>query len=71
MTAQLVQGTAETPDEAAESSETSALAILGATLTLLALVALWELLVRAFNIAGWLLPAPSAIALARAEWRGA
>src|SRR6266446_6074033 len=69
MTAQLIRGTAETPDEAAESSETSARAILGATLTLLALVALWELLVRGFNIPGWLLPAPSAIAIALAEWR--
>ena len=69
MTAQLIRGTAETPDEAAESNESSARAILGATLTLLALVALWELLVRGFNIPGWLLPAPSAIALALAEWR--
>jgi len=69
MTAQLIHGTTETPDEAAESSESSARAILGATLTFLALVALWELLVRWFNTPGWLLPAPSAIALAMAEWR--
>jgi NitT/TauT family transport system permease protein len=45
----------------------SAWAIVGA-LTFLALLALWELLVRGFNIPGWLLPAPSALALA--EWRG-
>ena len=69
MTAQLIRGTTETSNEAAESSESSARAILGATLTLLALVALWELLVRGFNIPGWLLPAPSAIALALTEWR--
>jgi hypothetical protein len=50
MTAQLIHGTTETSDEAAESSESSARAILGATLTFLALVSLWELLVRGFNI---------------------
>jgi NitT/TauT family transport system permease protein len=76
MTAQLSRGTAETPDktapdEAAESNESSARAIAGATLTFLALVALWELLVRGFNIPGWLLPAPSAIAIALVEWRDA
>jgi NitT/TauT family transport system permease protein len=69
MTAQLTGGTTETSDEGPESSETSARAILGATLTFLALVALWELLVRRFNIPGWLLPTPSAIAIALAEWR--
>ena len=69
MTAQLIHGTTETSDEAAEPSEASARAILGATLTFLALVALWELLVRVFNIPGWLLPTPSAIAIAVAEWR--
>src|SRR5262249_46918758 len=69
MTAQLVRETTETSDEAPASSESSARAILGATLTFLALVALWELLVRGFNIPGWLLPAPSAIAIALAEWR--
>jgi NitT/TauT family transport system permease protein len=69
MTAQLIRGTAETSDEVAESNESSARAILGATLTFLALVALWELLVRWFNTPGWLLPAPSAVALALVEWR--
>jgi len=69
MTAQIIRGTAETSDEVAESSQVSARAILGAALTFLALVALWELLVRGFNIPGWLLPAPSAIAIALAEWR--
>src|SRR5215467_785674 len=69
MTAQPYRGTTETSDEVGESSESSARAILGATLTFLALVGLWELLVRGFNTPGWLLPAPSAIALALAEWR--
>src|SRR5499425_3247400 len=42
MTAQLIHGTTETSDEATESSEASVRAILGATLTFLALVALGE-----------------------------
>jgi NitT/TauT family transport system permease protein len=67
MTAQLIHEATETPDEAAGSSESSARTILGATLTFLALVALWELVVRGFDIPGWLLPAPSAIAIALAE----
>jgi hypothetical protein len=60
---------AEPPDEDLETGESPAKAALGATVTFIALVALWELLVRAFNIPGWILPAPSAIALALGEWR--
>jgi NitT/TauT family transport system permease protein len=70
MTAQLIHGTTETLDEAAESNESPTRAILGAALTLLTLVALWELLVRGFNTPDWLLPAPSSIAIALVEWRG-
>jgi NitT/TauT family transport system permease protein len=70
MTAQLIHGTTEALDEAAESNASPAQAILGATLTCLALLAVWELLVRGFNTPDWLLPAPSSIALAMAEWRG-
>jgi hypothetical protein len=44
MTAQLIRGSTETSDEVTESNGSSARAILGATLTFLALVALWELL---------------------------
>jgi NitT/TauT family transport system permease protein len=79
MTTDSVAGTARSPDEAPPDEATSdetlehtgspARAILGATLTFIALVALWEVLVRTYNIPGWLLPAPSAIALALAEWR--
>lgn len=42
---------------------------LGSTLTLVALVLLWEGLVRYSHIPGWLLPAPSAIIEAMVEWR--
>jgi NitT/TauT family transport system permease protein len=70
MTAQLIRRTTETSDEVAECSGSSAWAILGATLTFIALVALWELLVWWYNTPGWLLPAPSAIAIALVEWRG-
>jgi NitT/TauT family transport system permease protein len=69
MTAQLIGETTETSDEAADPDESPARAIIGATLTFLALLVLWELLVRGFSIPGWLLPAPSAITLALAEWR--
>jgi NitT/TauT family transport system permease protein len=73
MTADLGAEKIEATDEGAEKAGSAAIAvltpILGATLTFVALVALWELLVRQFNVPGWLLPAPSAIALALAEWR--
>jgi hypothetical protein len=49
MTAQLIRGATETSDEAAEPTEPSARAVLGATLTFLVLVALCELLARGFN----------------------
>ena len=44
-------------------------AVIGSVVTLIALVVLWEVLVRHFNVPGWLLPAPSAIAQAMVEWR--
>ncbi len=43
--------------------------VLGSTLTLIGLVVLWEVLVRHFQIPGWLLPTPSAIFQAMVEWR--
>jgi NitT/TauT family transport system permease protein len=43
--------------------------VLGSTVTLIGLVALWQVLVQHFQIPGWLLPAPSAIAQAMIEWR--
>ena len=44
-------------------------AFIGSTLTFIVLLAAWELLVWQFQIPGWLLPAPSAIAQAMMEWR--
>jgi len=69
MTAQLVHGPTETLDEAVEPSDSPIRAVLGAVLTFVALVALWEVLVRGFAVPGWLLPAPSAIAVALVESR--
>jgi NitT/TauT family transport system permease protein len=69
MKADRASRTVAAPEDAPEPAESSARAILGASLTFIALVALWELLVRRFDIPGWLLPAPSTIALAAAEWR--
>ena len=37
-------------------------------LTYLALVVVWEAFVRAFNIPGWILPSPSAIAATAVTW---
>jgi len=70
MTAERTPQTIELPDEALEAGEPPARAIVGATVTFVTLLVLWELLVREFKVPGWILPAPSAIALALAEWRG-
>jgi NitT/TauT family transport system permease protein len=70
MTLQTPAVAVEEPDEVLEPAESSWRSILGSTLTFITLVLLWELLVRELEIPGWLLPAPSAIALALADWRG-
>jgi len=59
----------EQDDETAEPAESTLRAVLGATATLIALVVLWELLIRRFQIPSWLLPAPSLIAQSMMEWR--
>jgi NitT/TauT family transport system permease protein len=56
-------------DEDLAASASAITPFLGASVTLLLLIALWEYLVRQFQIPGWLLPAPSAIAVAMFEWR--
>ena len=56
-------------DEHLEPADSTWKAVLGATVTLVALVVLWEAFVRYSHIPGWLLPAPSAIAEAMIEWR--
>jgi NitT/TauT family transport system permease protein len=70
MTLQTPPVAVEEPDEVLEPAESSWKSILGSTFTFIPLVLLWELLVRELKIPGWLLPAPSAIALALADWRG-
>jgi NitT/TauT family transport system permease protein len=56
-------------DESLEPGDSTLKAILGATVTLIALVVIWEFLVRQFQVPGWLLPSPSAIGQAMVEWR--
>jgi NitT/TauT family transport system permease protein len=56
-------------EEALEPASRLWLSVFGSTVTLIGLVALWEVLVRHFHVPGWLLPAPSAIAQAMVEWR--
>ncbi len=57
-------------DESLEPANSTLKAILGATVTLIALVAVWEFLVRYFQVPGWLLPSPGSIWQAMVEWRG-
>jgi NitT/TauT family transport system permease protein len=57
-------------DEPLEADNSPLRAALGSTLTFVALLALWEVLVRQLSIPAWLLPSPSAIALAMADWQG-
>ncbi len=56
--------------EELEQRKSAIAAIVGPTVTLLALVALWEVLARWSGIPSWLLPAPSAIGEAMVDWRG-
>jgi NitT/TauT family transport system permease protein len=56
-------------DESLEPQESTLKAVLGATVTLIALVVVWEVLVRQFEVPGWLLPSPSSIGQAMVEWR--
>jgi NitT/TauT family transport system permease protein len=56
--------------EELEQRKSTIAAIVGPTITLLALVVLWEVLARWSGIPSWLLPAPSAIGEAMVDWRG-
>jgi NitT/TauT family transport system permease protein len=56
-------------DESLEQAHSTLKAILGATTTLIALVILWEFLVRQFQVPSWLLPSPSLIGQSMLEWR--
>jgi NitT/TauT family transport system permease protein len=56
-------------DEQLEPTSGMVKSVLGSTLTLVALVVMWEVLVRHFQIPGWLLPTPGAIFQAMVEWR--
>jgi NitT/TauT family transport system permease protein len=55
--------------EELEKRTSSVAAILGPTVTLLALIGLWEVLARWSGVPSWLLPAPSAIGDAMIDWR--
>lgn len=60
----------QTEDEDLETTQSLLKSILGATLTFIALVLFWEILVRWFKIPEWLLPSPSAIGEAMYQWHG-
>jgi NitT/TauT family transport system permease protein len=69
MTVDTSTTTLDQDDESLEHAASTLTAVLGATMTLIALVMLWELLVRQFQIPAWLLPSPSLIGQAMLEWR--
>jgi NitT/TauT family transport system permease protein len=60
----------QSEDEDIEKTQSPLQAILGATLTFIALIILWEVLVRWFTIPEWLLPSPSAIGEAMYQGSG-
>jgi NitT/TauT family transport system permease protein len=60
----------EAEEEDREATRSLFKPLLGATLTFIVLIVLWQLLVRWFQIPQWLLPSPSAIGEAMYEWRG-
>ena len=59
------------PEEIEELEQRTSMvaAVLGPTITLLALIGLWEVLARWSGVPSWLLPAPSAIGEAMIDWR--
>src|SRR6516165_7259019 len=69
MTAEPNAATVLEEDESLEPADSTFKAILGSTATLIALVILWEFLVRKFQIPAWLLPSPSLIGQSMVEWR--
>ncbi len=70
MTIELPAGIADDEEvEELTSSPSPARTYLTATLTLMALIGAWEICARWANLPAWLLPSPSAIADAVADWR--
>ena len=69
MTTDTITTALDEDDESLQQTSATLKAILGSTATLIALVILWELLVRQFQIPAWLLPSPTLIGQAMVEWR--
>jgi len=69
MTAEPNAATLLQDDEPLEPADSALKAALGATMTLIALIVVWELLVRQFQVPAWLLPSPSLIGQSMVEWR--
>ena len=69
MTSDTITTAIDEDDESLEQASATLKSILGSTATLIALVIVWELLVRHFQIPAWLLPSPSLIGQAMLEWR--
>src|SRR6516164_4082235 len=69
MTAEPNAATLLQDDEPLEPADSALKAALGATMTLIALIVVWELLVRQFQVPAWLLPSPSLSGQSMVEWQ--
>lgn len=69
MTMNMTAAVSTEEDEALEPGPSPIKAIFGSTLTFIALIALWEVLVQQLKIPAWMLPTPSAIVDAMVDWR--
>jgi NitT/TauT family transport system permease protein len=56
-------------EEALEPGSSTLKSVVGSTLTFIAMIGVWEVLVRHLEIPAWLLPSPSAIIDAMVDWR--
>jgi len=69
MTVEATAAVLNEDDESLEPADTTLKSAIGSTLTLIGLIVVWEALARYYDIPGWILPTPSAIAEAMVEWR--
>jgi NitT/TauT family transport system permease protein len=69
MTMQASTAISAEEDEALKPASSTLKAVIGSTLTFIAMIVVWEVLVRRLQIPAWLLPSPSAIIDAMVDWR--
>jgi NitT/TauT family transport system permease protein len=65
-----IEQVVQAEDEDLETTQSALKSLLGATLTFIVMVVLWEVLVRWFKVPEWLLPSPSSIGQSMYQWQG-